>query len=287
MIASGAAPMRHGIKGRQMRWVICAVFVVGFVPHVFAADLDILRGSESVGPPSYPNWSGFYFGGHWGYSDTNADFSQSTPPPVTYQLPGTAEVLTNHLNLPVLGVANQSDMTYGGFVGYDSQWEDLVLGIEGNFSHAAGTLNAPTATPLRAAASDGAGNTYTTVFSTTGTLTNLNYAELRGRVGLILGSFLPYGFLGPVVGLADVNLSTNVTGTCNAGSTPTCTGFSFTATTGRNPAIIYGGAIGGGVDYAITPNVFLRGEFEYVRFLWFDQVMVTVASARVGAGIKF
>jgi hypothetical protein len=41
-------------------------------------DLDILRGSQPVGPATFTRWSGFYAGGQIGFGDANADFSGAT-----------------------------------------------------------------------------------------------------------------------------------------------------------------------------------------------------------------
>ena len=41
------------------------------------------------------------------------------------------------------------------------------------------------------------------------------------------------------------------------------------------------------MDVAITPNIFVRGEYEYTRFAPTANVLVTVSSAHVGAGFKF
>ena len=50
---------------------------------------------------------------------------------------------------------------------------------------------------------------------------------------------------------------------------------------------MYGFTVGGGLDVALTSNIFLRGEFEYVRFAPLADMTVSVMSGRVGAGIKF
>ena len=76
-----------GMKGRPMRRVICALAVLVFASPAFAADLDldILRGSQPVGPATFTRWSGFYVGGQFGYGDANADFSSATQPLVALQ----------------------------------------------------------------------------------------------------------------------------------------------------------------------------------------------------------
>ena len=61
-----------------MRRVICALTVLALASPAFAADLDldILRGSQPVGPATFTRWSGFYLGGQLSYSDANVDFLQ-------------------------------------------------------------------------------------------------------------------------------------------------------------------------------------------------------------------
>jgi outer membrane immunogenic protein len=278
------------MKGRQMRWVISALLVLGLVPRAFAADLDldVLRGSEPVGPALYTNWTGFYVGGNVGYSDSNADFSGATQPSIAYVLRDTALENTSHpSDLPVLGTADQSGLSYGGFFGYNTQWQDLMLGAEVSFQHTTTTLNAPSSPIARSGLSDGEGNTYAMLINGTGSLADLNYVALRGRAGWILGNFMPYGFLGGVVGLANINVTTSVQGFCEPGSTPTCSNFAFSATDGRTSALLYGGTVGAGLDWAVTPQFFLRGEYEYTVFLPFDHLVLSVSSARVGAGFKF
>jgi hypothetical protein len=41
------------------------------------------------------------------------------------------------------------------------------------------------------------------------------------------------------------------------------------------------------LDWALTPNIFARGEFEFVQFAPISNIAVSVASGRVGAGFKF
>lgn len=280
------------MKGRQMRrvsWVICALVVLGTAPCAFAQDDDdVLRGSQSVGPATFTNWTGLYLGGHLGYTDSNADFSNSTKQPVAYVLRDTSlEVTSDPSDLTVLGIADNTGLSYGAFVGYNSQWQNLMLGVEADFNHTTTTLSAPNTPITRSDLADGLGNYYTITLSASGTMADLNYVELRGRAGLILGDFLPYFFIGPTVGVANLNVTATLAGTCDPGSTADCSSFLFDATAGRNSAILYGGVVGGGLDYAVTSNIFLRGEFEYVRFAEFDDIVVSVTSARLGVGYKF
>ncbi len=273
---------------RWASWVICALVALGPVPRAFAADLDILRGAEDVGPAVFTNWTGFYLGGQWGYGDSNGDFSNSTQTPIAFVLRDSAiESVSDPSALPVLGHADTTAMSYGAFAGYNSQWQNLMLGFEANFNHTTAALNAPSTPIGRSGLSDGKGDSYTVVISATGTMTDLNYIVLRGRAGLILGNFLPYAFIGPAVGMANVNVTAAVQGTCDAGSNADCSGFAFFANAGSDSALLYGGAVGAGLDYAVTQHLFLRGEFEYLRFAEFDDVTIAVTSVRLGAGFKF
>lgn len=281
---------RRGMKGRQMRWVISALLVLGFVPRVLAADLDldVLRGSEPVGPATFTNWTGFYVGGQGGVSDADAGFSGATQPTLAYLLRDTGLENTSHPSeLPVLGAANQTAASYGGFFGYNSQWQDLMLGAELNFLHTNVSLIAPGNPIARSGLSDGLGNSYSVLITGTGAMTDLNYVALRGRAGLVLGDFLPYGFLGAVLGVANINVTTSIQGFCEPGSKVTCSNFAFSGSAGRNSALLYGATIGAGLDYAVTRHFFLRGEYEYTRFIQFDSILLQVASARLGLGYKF
>ena len=271
-----------------MRWVIVALFVLGLVPPALAADLDILRGSEPVGPAFFTNWTGFYVGGDAGVSGENADFSRATQPSIAFVLRNSTLENTSHPSqLPVLGTADRTALSYGGFVGYNSQWQDLMLGVEANFLHTTTALTAPSSPIARSGMSDGQGNSYTVTVIGTGSMANLNYVALRGRAGLILGNILPYGFIGAVVGMTDVNITSAIQGVCEPGSKATCANFAFSATDGRKSALLYGATAGAGVDYAFTQHFFLRGEFEYTRFAPVNSLVLAVTSARLGAGFKF
>ncbi len=112
----------------------------------------------------------------------------------------------------------------------------------------------------------------------------------------MLGNFLPYGFAGLVIGRGNYSVTTEVYGQQNSASpaffpcdpaAPTCIGYDFSNSAGQNGALLYGFSIGGGLDWALTQNIFLRGEFEYVQFAPIANIVASITSARVGAGFKF
>lgn len=281
-----------------MRWVICILFMLVLAPRAVAADLDILRGSEPVGPPTYTRWSGFYFGGDVGYSNANADFSNATSPLTAFSLRELALESDDAVSgWPVLGKASTSVPAFGGFVGYNTQWQDLVLGIEGNYTHSPLTALA-TDSPLSRVVTAGS-NTYSVNLTGSGSLQVTDYASVRARAGWVLGNFLPYGFAGAVLGWGNYAVTATVSGQQNASTAPapivpcdpatvaTCVNYAYSNSAGRGGALLYGFSVGGGVDIALTANVFVRGEFEFVQFAPVGDIVASIVSARVGAGLKF
>jgi outer membrane immunogenic protein len=287
------------MKGRQMRWLVCVLIVLGFAPHAFAADLDdldVLRGSEPVGPAAFTNWTGFYVGGDWGYTNDATDFSNATNSLVAFSLRETTlEQDVNPSSWSVLGNASTTTTTPSGFAGYNSQWQNLILGLEADYAYASTSATATTS-PISRQVSAG-GSTYDVTVEGSASMRLVDYASLRARAGWILNNFLPYGFIGFVVGRGDVTRTSLVFGQenpssppvvpCNFTLSPTCVDFSYPNSESQNNAILYGGSVGLGLDYALTSNIFLRGEIEYVRFLPLDDILVTLTSARIGGGFKF
>lgn len=269
-----------------MRWVMGALVAVALAQGARAADLDILRGSETVGPATFTRWSGFYAGGQVSYSGSNVDFSQATQPLIALSLRETAlENTASPSSWPVLGKGNATAQGFGGFVGYNTQWQDLALGLELNYTRSS-LLATATSTPLTRVVGDGIGNTDNVTVTGSGSLNIIDYGTLRARAGWILGSVLPYGFVGFVLGRGDINLSSTVSGTQTAPD-GTVTPFSFTESDIRNSALLYGFAVGGGVDFALTSNIFVRGEVEFVQFARVSDMVANIVTGRVAAGVKF
>jgi opacity protein-like surface antigen len=99
---------------------------------------------------------------------------------------------------------------------------------------------------------------------------------------------MPYGFVGPAFGLANVKVGANIRDVQCAAATPgDCGTYLFSNTFNRDSEILYGFTVGGGVDVALTPNIFVRAEFEWDQFNPPPGILMTVATGRVGAGFKF
>jgi len=290
-----------------MRWVISTLLVLGLVPRAFAADLDILRGSEPVGPAFFANWSGLYVGGQGSYGNINADFQGATRPLVASSLIELAlEEDAGVSNFPFLGSGSAHAAGYGGFFGYNWQFQDVVLGFEGNYTHSGGTVSAAQSPILNRLVNAGS-FTYNVNLSGSGTLTINDVGELRMRAGYVMGSFLPYGFIGFVLGDGNYQVTSCVYGqqdpsginpptgcgqqqsfsSCATLAHPNCVNFSFPNSASKTDALLYGFSAGGGVDYALTPNIFVRGEFEFVQFAAIANILATELNGRLGVGLRF
>src|SRR5712691_2347857 len=261
-----------------MRVVVAWLAVLGLVETAVAADLGpYLRGPQYEEPVPAYRWSGFYGGGQVGYSVAGVDFTGGVSSLVSHILRVTAiEQDQNISNWPLLGKKNPSGISFGGFVGYNWQWEDAVTGIELNYNR----------TSLSGASSDSMERVFiddnqappghhfqydvTVQGSASARITDFGTFRLRG--GWAAGRFLPYGFVAFAVGRADVARSATVSYTRTDFpdppnlALPPATFGPVTETDGRNGAFAYGGAAGLGIDTALMPNLFLRGEWEWVQF---------------------
>ena len=290
-----------------MRWVIVALFVLNLAPRAFAADLDILRGSEPVGPAFFTNWRGFYAGGQFSYGGTTADFSGATHPLISSSL---AELQLENIiapsQWPVLGSASASAAGFGGFVGYNMQFQDLIIGVEGNYTHAPTNARASQSPILDRIVSVGSLQ-YTVNVTGSATLTPTDVGSFRMRAGYIINNWLPYGFVGVALGSANYQITSCVFGqqdptnigaptgcgqtqsfvSCATAAHPSCVNYSSPNSATGKDVLIYGLSAGGGVDYAFTQNIFARAEFEYIQFAPIANITAAQLNGRVGLGLKF
>jgi len=230
------------------------------------------------------DWRGFYVGGQFSYSDGNADFSRSTQDPIAFSLRNTTlENTFAPSTWQLLGTADHGAMGYGGFVGYNTVYlaptARIVLGVEANYDQASLSLIAPSS-PLTRVVPDGSN---TVSITGSGSVTDLDFGTLRARAGWAVGNFLPYAFAGFALGEANVNIAETTT---VIQKTPPGT-FVFPGAAGKNDEWLYGFTVGGGLDYAVTHHIFVRGEYEFVQFQSVANTNIYVSTARLGAGIKF
>jgi len=165
-------------------------------------------------PAAVYNWTGFYLGGNLGAGLGNSSWSD-----------------------PVTGANNSFNSKVGflggGQVGANYQWNQLVLGVEGDFDWAKGM-------GLSGSGVDSIGNGINTGVNFTSTVT--------GRIGAAFDRLLIYGKGG--LALAQDNST-------------------FTDTFGNSASNTFmrtGWTVGGGLEYALGANWTARVEYDYLGF---------------------
>jgi opacity protein-like surface antigen len=217
----------------------------------------------------------------------NTDFGNSTSSQVAYTLRNTTLQNEQHPeNWTALPNNTTNSRQFGGFIGYNMQWQELVIGFELAYIKPSSFEGSAIDTISRQVVlSD---NTNDGVDITASSRVKLiDYATLRARAGYAYGQFLPYAVLGIAVGRFNYSTSTSVV----VDQTPsggTTTRFTFPTTTqGRDGAFSAGPLFGLGMDVAVTSNVFLRAEWEYAAFAPIGGIRVGVNTGRVGVGMRF
>jgi outer membrane immunogenic protein len=276
-----------------------ALLMTGMASPALAADYDlpILRGSApppapvySVGPATFTRWSGFYFGGDVSWGASQADFSHSTQTLFHDNFQSLAiETQANISALKILENGSATNVGGGIFLGYNTQWQDLILGVEATYTHTNLNMTASNL-PLVPRIFNGDG----VQMAASGNMDLTDYGTARFRAGYVLGNFLPYGFVGMAVGRASYNVSTSAAITQNVptppttcAASPTCQVFLFSNSAGQSNALLWGYTAGAGLDWMLTPNIFVRGEFEFVQFAPISNISATIESGRLGGGLKF
>jgi len=268
----------------MLRWLLCGIAIVGTALEAHAADLgdSFLRGSNTViAAPGGTRWDGFYIGGHVGMSAPGIDFNNNTSA-LAAVLDGTP--ITSRTSTP-LGSLDTTSKHFGGFVGYNQQWDGAVIGVEATYNWMDKALSATNSISGGFAP---AINVLTYTAAGTETARIIDYGTLRVRGGWAAGMFMPYATFGIAVGRLDIDRSVVVTPSATANSPvgafvppPFTVSQSFTNQFG------YGYAAGLGVDFCLMANLFVRAEYEYVQFPDFHGLNAHMHNVRVGAALKF
>ncbi len=271
-----------------MRKLLVAGMMLGAVQGAQAADLPILRGAvpDTYGP-RVVNWEGFYIGGQASYGTADMNFVNSNQS-LTKKLLNNVDVESEYKisEWPLLGKASQSNSGFGGFAGYNMQWEDSILGVELNYVH--GNFSG------QSGGSQSRTMFYPTDYMTTATLTQSaamqisDYGSFRARAGYAAGSFLPYMFGGVAMGQADIQRSATASLYYRYTGTDGLPDIGPTSKTERSDLkshFIFGYSAGLGMDVMLMQGLFLRAEWEYLRFT--SPVDVSVNTVRAGLGYKF
>lgn len=273
------------------KFIFVAVLSV-VAPAAHAADLPFLRGSLSEGRTmGRSDWDGFYVGAHAGYGTSDEKFTGSNSTM-------TAGLLANTLVESQMGVS-QWPLTFtkqsshgngwGGFAGYNSQWDDVVVGVEMSYLHGKFGGSDSGSMTRYSLLSD---NNYHSVNSTaTSSIAISDIGTFRARAGYAYGAFLPYLFGGLALGQADIVRSVAVRDFVTAGPGSTTPASllgnqgTLSQVQGQYSRLIYGYTAGLGVDINLIGGLFARAEWEYVRFT--SSIDTNINTVRAGVGYKF
>ena len=278
-----------------MRIAVCGLLMAALVQQATAADapFPILRGTQTyeVGPPAYFRWEGVYGGVQAGAGTSNMNFSEAPNAIIAHALrQSTLEGEFNVSQWPVLSSVDTRAASVGGFIGYNTQFEDVVLGIEGNYNRT--SLTARQADSLVRVVTTADGVQYDTLVNASASMHIQDYATLRARAGWAAGRFVPYAMMGFAFGMADLQRTAFVDAIVQPPAVPPNPPpppfmIGPWGATESKKAFIYGYSAGGGLDIALTSRIFLRGEYEYVKFSPVMGIRANLQAARVGAGVKF
>jgi outer membrane immunogenic protein len=234
----------------NLKLILAGALIAAATPS-FAADLAPAP-VEPIAPVVVPfTWAGFYVGADVGYSWTQADSDFSGP------------ALTAAGVLP-FSLSPDSDGVVGGvYVGYNAQFNQVVVGIEGDIE----------------AASNSGDDTFLiggSPFLKAKVEKNWQ-GSIRARLGYAFDNFLPYITGG--VAFADYDAKAS----------------DFTGLEVSDSKTFTGWTIGAGVDYAFTQNLIGRIEYRYTDYGnddftalgVTDKVDIKDSTVRVGIAYKF
>ena len=274
-----------------MRVILLAATMCGIAAGAQAADLSdlpILRGAVSEGmTTSRVNWQGFYIGGQGGYGSSDENFSGSNANMLATLLDHNViqEMQVSQWNLG-LGKQSSRSSAYGGFVGYNWQWTDVVVGLEASYMHGSfgGASQASKALVSGSALSDSL--FHSVAVDSSAAIAVSDMATLRARAAYAWGCFLPYAFAGVALGNADISRSVVVhDAVSNTIAGPFAPLATLTATNVQHNHLVYGYSGGLGVDVNLIGGLFMRAEWEYIRFS--AAVDTSINTVRAGLGYKF
>ena len=175
----------------------------------------------------------------------------------------------------------------GAFAVYNPQFKDVVLGVVLDHTHAR----------MKGVSTDsierfvvGSNGYFNSVYLSGLASANLNdYGSLRARLGYVTGPFMPFVTGGIALGRFDSTRTVAIDIQSTDTRTPRRPDLELvqTETIGPKETFVVGLTAGLGVDLALTQNIFLRAEYQYIHFDDFNGNKLNVNTVRGGAGVKF
>ncbi len=263
-----------------------------------AADYPVLRGTSSPSLPPAPMihedaspWEGFYIGGLAGMNSLSFDPKTGAADLVRTVLRNSSvETVNNASRLLQPAPFSARGASYGAFLGYNMQFQDVVIGFEGDYQR----INKGGSSTNAIARQFPNVNNFIEAVDLTGSTTARldHFGSLRVRAGYVMGNIMPYLTGGMALGYGTV---TNTALVSVEGVVPDPVGtpgglpYNITypplSSTQKN-AFMIGLSGGAGVE-ALFGGLILRGEYLFSRLQAQGGVVIDVNQARFGAGVKF
>ncbi|CAM5475854.1 Opacity protein antigens OS=Afipia felis OX=1035 GN=NCTC12722_01138 PE=3 SV=1 [Afipia felis] len=219
-----------------------AISVATFCSAATAADLPARKAPVAYVAPAF-SWTGFYAGVNAGYAWNDSGNFQNVDVNSTV-IPGFSRAGDG---FDFLGNSKSGSFTGGGQIGYNYQMGNVVLGLEADINYA-GVKKSYAAGGDRFGAyhdvlsADGKVEWFGTVRPRLGFLTS-------DRLMIFVTGGLAYGEVKTSAGINDYDYGTGARlAGINGSKSETRTGYT----------------VGGGVEYALTSSVSLKGEYSYV-----------------------
>jgi outer membrane immunogenic protein len=232
--------------------LLCACAALALTVVAGPEPLPSGKEMKQVAPAPLPecNWTGFYIGlnvgGQWGHAeDKDLDDYLQSPGPIGWGY-------------------DESGVVAGGQVGYNFQWNWLVLGVEGDLGYMNMDGSGTSKWSVRTNGGDTHGESDSDFFTT-----------IRGRFGIALGHWLFYATGGGI----GVNWETRVVDDCDVFP---CGGALLDA---HKEEFNWGWTGGGGIEYMFGCHWTLKAE--YLRYRLNDQTFSAEETSGGRLGIPF
>lgn len=234
------------MKFKTFALALAATTIAG---SAFAADLPSRKIAPAMAPVPVFTWTGLYVGLNAGYGwNSSTQFNETlTPFTATFALAG--RVYGNPANQALgsaLGTgsgAGKGGFLGGGQVGYNYQMGALVVGLEADIDYF-----------RRSSQISNSGiDTTANVLTVSNRVSSSYLATVRGRFGFAIDRALLYVTGG--LAISDINFSSSMV----TGLGPSFGAFQTSGTK-------LGWTVGAGLEYALTGNWSVKGEYLYAQF---------------------
>lgn len=253
-----------------------------------------------------------------GYSSASTGFKNAYRPLVANEMRySVAEAEFNASSMLASRGSSTDGASYGAFVGFNYQFDETVVGVEADYTRFDRTMI--TSDSIARFKTDSLGYMHSVALTGAASARVEDYGTLRARGGYAIGSFLPYITGGLAIGRVQTSQTVAIADygydiaaykanqAQTSGNPVAVKNFGYTANgfDPKNPEAgtpvrtviqnnktktMGGFALGAGLEFALTQNILLRGEYQYVMLNDFEKSSangIGINTVRAGAAVKF